>query len=121
MNQVKRLEYAYGICPNCKQGNYLRYLIHNDGMMHPPYEIKCINCNSYFTIADIHGDGNATTPKPQTNADRIRAMSDEELARWIADKVDHGYGCCAPGCNDCRDNVDCVKPWLDWLQQEAKT
>lgn len=23
-------------------------------------------------------------PKPQTNADRIRAMSDEELANWLA-------------------------------------
>ena len=26
---------------------------------------------------------NMNLPKPQTNADRIRAMSDEELAQWL--------------------------------------
>ena len=28
-------------------------------------------------------------PQPQTNADRIRAMSDEELAEWLADILNH--------------------------------
>ena len=26
-------------------------------------------------------------PKPMTNADRIRAMSDEELAQWMASRI----------------------------------
>ena len=55
-----------------------------------------------------------------TNADHIRAMTDEELAKlfsyWVTD--------C--DCNDvpCRDfclpnRYDCKMNWLDWLKQEA--
>ena len=60
--------------------------------------------------------------KPKTNADRIRSMTDEELAEWIAEKAaNHGGGCCAPGCYDCSIHPEgCVGPWLDWLRQEAK-
>lgn len=57
-----------------------------------------------------------------TNADRIRAMSDDELAQWIADIAI---------CNNCRaKNMDTAKPckglydgckgnWLYWLKQEV--
>ena len=76
MSKVVRLEYAYGVCPKCKSVNYLRYLIHNDGLIHKPYEIKCINCNSYFAKKDILENGGETEPKPITNADKIRSMSD---------------------------------------------
>lgn len=44
---------------------------------------------------------------PMTNADRIRAMTDEELAEWIScNCVGDGYG------NEAED-------WLDWLKQEV--
>lgn len=44
-----------------------------------------------------------------TNADRIRAMTDEELARWVwAVQV---Y-------IDCAD-LSTTGDWLDWLRQEA--
>lgn len=42
----------------------------------------------------------------KTNADRIRAMSDEELAKWLEYE---GGGACAEVCG-----------WLDWLQQPAE-
>lgn len=46
----------------------------------------------------------------QTNADRIRSMTDEELAEWIADDlIEPGY--------DTREQT--VKMWLDWLKEEA--
>jgi hypothetical protein len=51
-------------------------------------------------------------PKPITNADRIRAMSDEELSEFL---------------DDVRDDWGCsyyphfVEDWLDWLKQESKT
>ena len=51
--------------------------------------------------------------KQQTNADRIRAMTDEELARWLSDLHDsetcpnYGDYDCIPSCRIC---------WLDWLQ-----
>ena len=56
-----------------------------------------------------------------TNVDRIRGMTDEELADY-AYKVLGNY-CCPPErehatktCNDM--NTDCEKCWLDWLKQE---
>lgn len=41
-----------------------------------------------------------------SNADRIRAMSDEELAKWLEYE---GGGACAEVCG-----------WLNWLQQSAE-
>ena len=58
-----------------------------------------------------------------TNADRIRAMTDEELAEWGAT-----LPCCPPGpdlaelCfpqNVCENIHQMRKCWLDWLKQEA--
>lgn len=57
-------------------------------------------------------------PKPQTNADRIRAMTDEELAKMLPSK---SMWNCPPdiktrgGCPG-----QCVPCWLDWLKQEVK-
>lgn len=44
--------------------------------------------------------------EPMTNADRIRSMTDEELARWLEYE---GGGACAEMCG-----------WLNWLQQPAE-
>ena len=49
------------------------------------------------------------------NADKIRSMSDEELAK----KLDHILGCPATG--DCENmSKDCKACWLEWLQQPAE-
>lgn len=49
--------------------------------------------------------------KPKTNADRIRSMSDEELAAWIAEHpVVAAYD----------NNNQQHRRWLDWLKQEAE-
>lgn len=58
---------------------------------------------------------------PKTNADCLRSMSDEELAKWFA-PTDNGLKpcpkdarwpkSCERGCGNC---------WLDWLRQEAIT
>lgn len=65
-------------------------------------------------------------PKPKTNADRIRAMTDEELAALIGNNID---------CSICKKEVfdtttcpgsirigekDCYDCWLDWLKKEAE-
>lgn len=45
---------------------------------------------------------------PITNADKIRAMTDEELARFISSQIiDRNIG--VP-----------IEAWLDWLKQEAE-
>ena len=52
--------------------------------------------------------------KPQTNADRIRAMSDEKLAEWIYQVQD----------GDAYQKENFLPPlskswWLKWLKQES--
>ena len=62
---------------------------------------------------------NPQIEKPQTNADRIRAMTDEDLAEWcikiqddVADYYDGGHAF-APELPTMENS------WLDWLKQEA--
>ena len=118
MGNVVRLEYAYGVCPKCKGNNYLRYLIHKDGLIHKPYEIKCINCNSYFAKEDILGSGEETAPKPITNADRIRDMTDEELACFINEIEAEAIK--RAGRYLTKTEIERGKAQrLDWLKQEA--
>lgn len=62
--------------------------------------------------------------EPQTNADRIRAMSDEELAVFLADEIDHGdcRGCkldCATYESDKFDD-HCYNAYYRWLKQPAE-
>ena len=48
---------------------------------------------------------NSEYQEPQTNADRIRNMTDEELAKYLAWLV---------------DKQTCSPEWLIWLKQEVK-
>ena len=52
--------------------------------------------------------------KPMTNADRIRAMSDEELAYWVMCPWDE------PECQREHEQWDCMACTLRWLQQPVK-
>ena len=74
------------------------------------YIIQGVNGEIYPCKADIF-QKTYTEDKPKTNADRIRAMNDEELA----DVVANGVGCVlkAPHCMD----VDCTPCILKWLKQ----
>lgn len=48
--------------------------------------------------------------KPQTNADKLRAMSDEELAKFIEQyELHEAWSFHLDG-----------RTWLDWLRQEAQ-
>ena len=51
-----------------------------------------------------------------TNADRIRGMSDEELASILMKQCYKPFG----GDNYCRNN-NCFGCWLNWLKQETQT
>lgn len=54
---------------------------------------------------------------PKTNADRIRSMSDEDLAEWIAGR----YPDCPPGVTPAPLGCDdvCAECWLEWLKKET--
>ena len=83
-------------------------------------------CDSGKTIVKEHGE-----EKKQTNADRIRSMSDEELAKFMANKG--GYIACCQCDFFNRDKGKCESPsgWLctkgyaealihKWLQSEVE-
>lgn len=51
-----------------------------------------------------------------SNADRIRAMSDEELAEWLDRLITH----CNDGpCFNCFMQEACLTSVLEWLKQEV--
>ncbi len=66
----------------------------------------CDRCEEYARCC-LNYDGDncrrIRTVEP-TNADRIRSMSDEELAEWLED----------------RTMLPINGLWLDWLKQEVK-
>ena len=56
---------------------------------------------------------------PKTNADRIRSMTDEELAKYLAWLVDDEF----PPCCEWEMYGDTIQinAWLEWLEDEVKT
>lgn len=51
-----------------------------------------------------------------TNRERIEAMTDEQLAKFICIGID-GTNCCKGQCCDGRECVDCM---VEWLRSEDK-
>ena len=95
---------------------------------------KCKGCCSRLfcmSVAEVNGEDFETMANKKdcrkrvlTNADRIRAMSDEELAVFLADEIDHS------DCYDCRlecatyegDKFEdsCHNAYYRWLKQPAE-
>ena len=100
-------------CGNC--ANYVW------GDKKTPLPNDCITCTTTHVPNGEHQTPSHWKAKPQTNADRIRAMSDEELANWI----DWLFGRCVwcdtdkIGTNDC-SNIACTDCILKWLKQPVK-
>jgi len=78
---------------------------------------KCANRNNDYCIFACE---NGESFKPITNADRIRAMTDEELAEFMCHNVSNGTVNCAfcGAAEFCRMGHN---GWLDWLKEEAAT
>lgn len=61
-------------------------------------------------------------PQKQTNADRIRAMTDKELALWF-DQLTNGCDSC-PNKHDCTYGIEsfgrCDDIWLSWLKSPVE-
>lgn len=58
-------------------------------------------------------------PPKQTNADRIRAMTDEELAEFLWN-VDHNGLDEFCNKNPCPPNESCTECMLEWLKKEVE-
>lgn len=58
----------------------------------------------------------------KTNADHIRSMTDEELAKWLL-RVSPEAPCFGEGAfpyHPCPQDQDCKKCGIDWLKQPYK-
>lgn len=93
---------------------------------------KCKNCKHLHTMYDRRDESfkwcayindnphedierDCENYSPMTNADRIRSMTDEELASFLKE-VKEDYQWANPDYPDCDD---CGK-WLEWLQSEEE-
>ena len=56
--------------------------------------------------------------KRMTNADRIRSMTDEELAEFISKYFSCEYECAVR--DKCGSDWDCKRATIDWLQSEVE-
>ena len=94
-------------CANCRNGKW------RDGVT--PITDTCIKCR-YVDKGALRTQPSNWEPKEQTNADRIRAMSDEELAEVLRIDV-----CCPDEhIKICGSFDSCNECWVAWLQQPAK-
>ncbi len=85
--------------------------------------MNCIYSHEGGAYCDKHDHGAVTVGccgeescpdrKVLTNADRIRQMTDEELAEWLEYRDDNcpRAGCYKGGCHEC---------WLDWLKSPVE-
>ena len=83
------------------------------------YIIQGVNGEIYPCKADIF-QKTYTEDNTKTNADRIRAMSDEELADFIDRCEMNDIDYAKTFCDLCNGQYECDRCRLDWLQQPPK-
>lgn len=86
-------------------------------------DVKCCNtCKKDANKCDVwHNCGSDCSghdEKVKTNADRIRSMTDEELAEFISKYFSCEYECAVR--DKCGSDWDCKRATIDWLQSEVE-
>ena len=89
------------ICPKC--GRHTALVFRADGT----HQAHCMICDAYYDIEIAK----------TTNADKLRSMSDEELAEYHAEKCGCPHDPIVFGCR--MATIGCIGCWLDWLREEA--
>lgn len=85
-----------------------------------PAYAKCTVTYRGSACAALRGTyGIDSDPEIVTNADRIRAMSDEELAAFLANPCQCDVDPERDGPRECGNDL-CLKYLRDWLQQPAE-
>lgn len=78
------------------------------GKIIPEGRHVCVHCGSYDDMQTFKLD---TLPVVRTNGDRIRQMTDEELAKWVHMMERRALF---------TDGVTPVSEWLKWLRSEVQ-
>lgn len=81
-----------------------------------------ISCNCQHNSNSRDSEPCCRCDSRNTNADRIRNMSDEELAEFLDIVGEDGISSqvCDIPCDCCCEKTECSKCWEDWLQSEAE-
>lgn len=81
---------------------------------------RCVHAGKDREFICGNGVSCKVTKKPiATNADKIRAMSNEELAKYLSNPCDCAVDPERDGYRECGNDL-CVKYLLEWLQQPAE-
>ena len=87
-------------------------------------EFNCINCKYGMTTDDYEHCGNCDKGSnfvKMSNADRIRSMSDEELAEFLEKIVSGNRDVIGINCGDSKcEIIKCTGCIKVWLQSEAE-
>lgn len=121
--RCRRCRYYRGSLDDAEQDGNCHYYMCS---MHPEKlygvdKADCIGCEWRVvvkkTMPRYNPDEFFNRQKP-TNADRIRAMDDEELSALF---VDVSFGCGHfSGVYSCKKNRRCIDCWLDWLKSPGE-
>ena len=87
---------------------------------------RCHSCCGKYYDGVLQGKPTKYREKQQTNADRIRAMSDEELAEWLVQKTvyqesawsEPSYLNFLTSRDDTKESA--IKGTVEWLKQPAE-
>ena len=93
-------------CGNCANSTWLKG---NDDVPE-----VCLECKY------VHAEPSNWKEKTMTNADRIRAMSDEELAHWICKKMMSCSSNVCPGADLCQSGDGLANGLVKWLKQPVE-
>lgn len=91
--------------------------LHERGVCYGTKECEPCSCGGDESKCDFYPEKRKT--KPQTNADRIRSMTDEDLASLLS--VSDCCDCVLDLFNACPkdESGDCHAAILDWLKKEV--
>lgn len=92
------------------------WCVAKNGCVYRTEDSKCEFYSDYGKGVVSYCDFDDCEEKKPSNADRIRAMTDEELASFLYHLWDNSSWC--NGC--CDEECSCEPCWLDWLKQEAE-
>lgn len=83
-------------------------------------ERDACSCGGDKSKCDFYPSVREEGKKPVTHGDRIRSMSDEELASYLCKAIREGLMNVFPTARYSDEDIqELDRDWLDWLRQEA--
>lgn len=101
---------------SCKCYHAEKNFIGKIGVCWGTKEREACSCEGDEAKCDFYDYVRNRAKKTITNADRIRAMTDKELAMFLTESTSNALLVLGIGC---REKSKSAFDWLDWLRQEA--